>query len=198
MANSSHRKKTFAPAIRFRLVHFALFLLVLCNLFVIWRFERSRKPQIVQETITIVTNQVYVVTNFLSGADAPGYLPGNALAASNEVRRVNDPQWEIELPYRYGVAFGQRYVDIGGRLFSEGSPTSYGVIVRIFPERLVLDNGYFIKNLDFNNRFRYDLLNQRVPDERLIRANATDPDPPVVVRHTYDVGGSYNKGYYYD
>lgn len=196
MPKSRPHMKTVSAGTTYKVIHWALFFIVLGNLFLIWKFEQDRKPKVVHETVTVISNHVYVVTNFL-GSSSGSVAGTNGVA---EVYKPNDPQFEIELPYRYGLAAGKRYVDIGGRYFSEGSPTSYGIIVRIFPERIALDNGYFIKNENFNNRFRYDRMNERDPDEkadRLLKESLT-ADPSIVVRQLPDLYKPYERSVYYE
>lgn len=190
------KKIKLDSAVNYKLVHWALFLIVVCNGLLIWKFEVDRKPRIIRETVTVVTNTVHVVTNFVSSSGMNLGTNGVPINGESSVSRPNDPQFEIEIPYRYLYVCGKRMIELGGRYFSEGSPTSYGVISRIFPERVLLENGYFLKCQGFAERWSYDDHPNRVNDPDR-RAEIVD-QPSVVVRHSYSQDGSYNKGYYYE
>lgn len=189
---TKRKKIKIDSAVNYKLVHWALFIIVVVNGLLIWKFEVDRKPRIIKETVTVVTNTVHVVTNFVSSSGAN--LGTNGVSS---VFRPNDPQFEIEIPYRYMYVAGRRLIELGGRHFSEGSPTSYGVISRIYPERVLLENGYFLKCKGFDERWSYDDHPNRInePDRRGL---VVEKPQPVIVRHSYSNDGTYEKGYYYE
>lgn len=153
----SVKKKSPVTVNTYKIVHWVLFLLLLVNLIVIFFFERDRQPRTVVETIHTVSNHVYIVTNYfpLAGVAADPKLssvfPTNSLGG----RIVNDPSYEIPLSYQFFTQGYRKFVKIGGFNFTIGDDTSYGRIASIFPERVLLDNGYSLKNQDFDERFGY-------------------------------------------
>lgn len=122
-------------------------LLAVSNFVVIFLFERSKAPKIERIYETVTTNHFIVVTNTIvsSSADSPSAVsdsfPGSTLDS------------EILVSYKYFLIDGTRHIEYCGRYFSEGSPTSYGRIVTIFPDRVLLDNGRYLKNRDFSDSF---------------------------------------------
>lgn len=61
MAKSNPGPKLDEGAV-YKLLHYLLFGLFLANVYVIYTFERDRRPQIVERTLTITTNTVVVVS----------------------------------------------------------------------------------------------------------------------------------------
>lgn len=181
----------------YKIVHWALFLIVIFNGILIWSFERDRRPKIVRETVTVVTNIVHTVTNFVSSSGLP--LGTNGVGSVDGVPKPNDPAFEIEIPYRYMLVAGRRLIELGGRYFSEGSPTSYGVIARIFPERVALDNGYFLKCRGFDERWSYDDHPNRTEEwqrEQQQRSNRPEENTTVFVPQLPDLYKPYRREVY--
>ena len=56
---------------------------------------------------------------------------------------------DIDVDYDYYMVGPYRRVNMFGRTFFEGSLTSYGRILRIYPDRLQLDNGSYLVNRKF-------------------------------------------------
>lgn len=153
MSSKRPKGKIDYTALTYKAVHVVLFLLVLVNVYLVYCFERDRSPRIVREQVTTISNHVYVVTNVLKTVSDPAELvgPTNSLGGI----KVNDPEYEIPLAYSLITAGGESYIRIGSFKFGIGDRTSYGRIVNMYPERVQLDNGYFIKNTDFEERFGY-------------------------------------------
>lgn len=162
-AAKSRRKKIFeAPVVNvYKVVHFCMLLLVLVNLFVVYRFESDRKPQTVVQEIHTLSNHVYVVTNVVFNFDNE-FVDGSSSSDKSRTNyptnefggvKVNAAEYMIDLPYHYCQVGGRAYIQIAGITFGVGDLTSYGRIDGIFPERVLLDNGYSLKNTDFETRF---------------------------------------------
>lgn len=162
MAKSKPRPKLDEGAV-YKLLHYLLFGLFLANVYVIYTFERDRRPQIVEKTITITTNTVVVVSNLVSAASLAG-SQGNVFNSTTNA--PNDKRFEIEVPYRMFITQGRRSIELGGRYFGEGAPTSYGRIAKIWPDRVALENGYFLKNKGFDARYDYDERPNQIYDNR--------------------------------
>ena len=154
MPKAAARKKTISPITSYKVIHWVLFLLVVVNVVLVFMFERDRVPRVVHETVTTISNHVYVVTNVVYSI---GDNKDDSAAATNKDGRLilNDPSYEIPLSYHCYQSGSRYYVQIGNFQFGVGDMTSYGRIKSIFPERVVLDNGYSIKNQDFEERFGF-------------------------------------------
>lgn len=149
-------KRKISEVLSYKVIHWVMFALVLVNLFVVYRFERDRLPAVVREEITTVSNHVYIVTNVVYGLSDPGKVaPAPSFLSTNSLGgvRVNDPEFEIPLSYHYFTTGSKYYIQIAGFTFGVGDLTSYGRIASIFPERVLLDNGYSLKNEKFEERF---------------------------------------------
>lgn len=123
-----------------------LLLVALGNIIAIVCFELSRKPRVDKVFTTVTTNHVIVVTNYLSGVSsspAPAFLdPTNSLSpGSVTVQRV---------PYKLYFWGGRPYVTIGGFEFGVGSPTSFGRIQEIYPDRFLTDRCW-VENSSFGS-----------------------------------------------
>lgn len=117
-----------------------IFLALVVNLIIVYRFETTRKPQVVYsvERVLINTNTVSSVsarlTNFVSSVSVPHSSTGSVVRVSCNVN------------YDYFLYNGVRGVKMWDRFYNEGSLTSYGRISKIFPDRIILDDGSFIVN----------------------------------------------------
>lgn len=126
---------------------FFLFLAVL-NCVVIFLFERDRSPKIERIFETVTSNHVIVVTNYIS--QSSGTL-GASNVSSNVLEDLVRPRYAVNYRYRYFVFNGRRFAAIdGNENLSAGSPTSYGRIREIFPDRIILDNGIWLVNPGFS------------------------------------------------
>ena len=120
---------------------FSLFLLAVCNVLFLWRAFSRLVPRVdVQRTehteyvYSVVTDRVEIVTSS-SSHDSP-YPSSSAFK-------------DIDVDYDYYMVGPHRRVNLFGRTFYEGSLTSYGRILRIYPDRLQLDNGSYLVNRKF-------------------------------------------------
>lgn len=126
---------------------FFLFLAIV-NCIVIYFFERDRVPKIERIYETVTTNHVIVVTNFISQSSAS--LVGSSVS-TNELEDLVRPRFAVNYPYRYFVFGRRRFAAIdGNENLSAGSPTSYGRIREIYPDRIILDNGIWLVNPAFS------------------------------------------------
>lgn len=123
------------------------FLCLLLNLFVVYRFETTRKPQIVYAVrVDEKTNTVSKVSS-----DRKEPLSSDAAAAKSVQpdRRYHPAASNVvatTTPYVYFLHARRRAAQIWGRFFNEGSLTSYGRIDTIFPDRIRLEDGSYIVN----------------------------------------------------
>lgn len=146
-------KKTISPITSYKVIHWVLFLLVLVNVALVFLFERDRVPRVVHEQVTTISNHVYVVTNVIYSI---GDKDDSSSATNKEGRLIlNDPNYEIPLSYHFYQSGSRYYIQVGGFQFGVGDMTSYGRIKSIFPERVLLDNGYALKNNDFEERYGF-------------------------------------------
>lgn len=121
-----------------------VFIALIVNIFIVISFEKSRKPQVVYCVRPAETNHVekssdpspIVSESILSST------PSKTPSALSQSTSSGFPS----VLYDFFVVNGRRGVQMWGRLFSEGSPTSYGRIVTIFPDRILLEDGSFIIN----------------------------------------------------
>ena len=124
-----------------RSLPFSLFLLAVCNVLFLWRAVSRLVPRVdVQRTehteyvYSVVTDRVEIVTSPASHDSS--YLPSSASK-------------DIDVDYDYYMVGPHRRANMFGRTFYEGSLTSYGRILRIYPDRLHLDNGSYLVNRKF-------------------------------------------------
>ena len=182
MPKATARKKTISPITSYKVIHWVLFLLVLVNVALVFLFERDRVPRVVHEQVTTISNHVYVVTNVIYSI---GEKDDASSATNREGRLIlNDPNYEIPISYHFYQSGSRYYIQIGGFQFGVGDMTSYGRIKSIFPERVVLDNGYALKNNDFEER--YGFSQNAIRSRREIeRFNVVSNSSVVVPAHLY-------------
>lgn len=142
MARSKSKKVSFLSRLGSRLKDliplFVFFALVL-NLLVVYRFESTRDPQVIYSVQKVpVTNFVERVIESVDSSGGSRSSPSNSVS-SNSV--------SVSVYYDYFIALGSRVAKIWGRYYSEGSLTSYGRIIKIFPDRIFLENDIVFSNL---------------------------------------------------
>ena len=120
------------------LLNKVLVVLAFLNIVVVLIFELQREPKLIVEQHEIITNHVIVVTNFISSVDSTTSQYQNP---SNHLKDVN-----IDIAYSYFLHNGIPCAKWYGRYFQAGSPTSYGRIKQVFPDRIELVSGAFLKN----------------------------------------------------
>lgn len=126
----------------------APFLVCLCaiaNFFVSCTVSRAVRPQIVY---TVETN--FVVSSSVSTSAAPVSVSavGSVLpTVEGKAPRVDPLFEEVKIEYHAFVACGRacfRWLDHDYRV---GDATSYGIVVGIYPDRILLHNGNRLVNL---------------------------------------------------
>lgn len=122
---------------------FFIFLALVSNVFVVYRFESTRKPQVVYsvERVFVNTNVNGVVSVPVSNSVSSVASSACSVASSNVVSRTVSTVY-----YDYFVFQGSRGVRMWDRLYNEGSLTSFGRIEKIFPDRILLEDGGFLVN----------------------------------------------------
>lgn len=153
--NPAKIKKGFFQALSEKcssLAGLLVFLMIFLNLAVVYSFEKSRKPQIVY-----TVERVFVNTNVNSSAvvatvPARDPVPSSSASdasGSNVVSVVSDPNAglvRLSTPYDFFTYDFRRFCRMFDRMFAEGSLTSFGRIVVIFPDRILLEDGSYINN----------------------------------------------------
>ena len=128
-----------------------IFLALVANLIIVYRFETTRKPQVVYsvERVLINTNTVSSVsaplTNSFSSVSAPLANSFSSVSVSHS-STGSTARVSCNANYDYFLYNGVRGVKMWDRFYNEGSLTSYGRISKIFPDRIILDDGSFIVN----------------------------------------------------
>lgn len=126
--------KTLAP-----LVAFAL----LCSNFIVsCCVVRSSRPRYFYNTLVVTNELLTVVSNVLSAT----YQPTNHVSFSGVSRSSETVPRSQRVNYRYSVVGGKPVVYMHNRYYYEGDITSRGIILRIFPDRIYLHDGFYIEN----------------------------------------------------
>lgn len=126
------------------------------NFIFIFFAERARTPQIVREVSTITTNHLIVVTNYIATVASNDFVRSMKKYVGGE---------EVTIPYTYFLSDGFPCFRMYNRNFTFGSPTSYGRVEKIFPDRVLLDSGVWIKNGSVANSNRREVENDGVRDK---------------------------------
>lgn len=126
-------------------VPFFIFLSLAGNVFVVYRYESSRRPQVVYsvERVFVNTNTTSSATSPDSGVKSIPPPPSSPVSvpSSNVVSRT-----VCNAEYDYFLYNGVRGVKMWDRFYNEGSLTSFGRISKIFPDRILLEDGGYIVN----------------------------------------------------
>ena len=133
----------FCRFLRFwrRSLPFSLFLLAVCNVLFLWRAVSRLVPRVAVQR-TEHTEYVYsVVTDRVEIVTSPSSFDSSISSSSSSK--------DVDVDYDYYLVGFHRRVNMFGRTFYEGSLTSYGRILRIYPDRLLLDNGSYLVNRKF-------------------------------------------------
>lgn len=145
MAKREPKNKKFSVDRFFPLINVLCIVFAAANFIVIFLFERSRAPKIERIFETVTTNHVIIVTNYIESASSPSpSISSDPVSVS-----VSLSAHEIAVDYRYFMIGNNRYIEYCGRHFGEGSPTSYGRIKTIYPDRVELENDLWLKNSAF-------------------------------------------------
>lgn len=127
--------KTLSP----KFVNAIFVTLLILNAFVLFKFERERQPHIERIETTVITNHLIVVTNYISSTSSHP-------VDTNKVATVLARDRSVSSPYTFWTIQNHRYITYHGQHLTVGSPTSYGRIVEIYPERVLLDTGIWLVN----------------------------------------------------
>lgn len=125
----------------FPLVAFAL---VISNFVVSCCVARSNHPKFVYKTFVITNEVVTVVSQFFGSVSSPS-------VSSPVSKDSSTPPPVYPLHYEYFILSGRPVVRMFGSVFHEGDTCSRGVILRIFPDRIILHDGSFIENIQFSD-----------------------------------------------
>lgn len=125
-----------------------VFLALLSNIFVVYYFEKSREPQIIY-CVRPQTNDAPASVSSTSPVPLPSSIVRSSKPSSSSGSVQSLPS--VSVHYHYFMAGGNRHVQMWNRYFSEGSLTSYGRIINIFPDRILLEDGSYIVNSTWKN-----------------------------------------------
>lgn len=140
------KKKQTSESFIIRYFNRLVICFLLLNLLVIVLFERTKQPQIIRSVETVVTNHVIVVTNEVrtAGISSQDTQLSKFDLFTNTVNQVS-------VEYDFFVASGRIYIHLFGEYLTFGSPTSYGRLVDIFPDRSFTDQNFVLVNRKFLN-----------------------------------------------
>lgn len=120
--------------------------------------SRSTRPQYIYTVTTNEIVRVSCVTQFLQSAASPVDDPVLSAFSSSSASSSDVPKQRTEIStyhYRYMLVNGHRAVELFGRIHYLGSRTSYGRILEIFPDRIILDTGFVINNKNLEKEPSY-------------------------------------------
>ncbi len=148
-----------------KLLNGLLICLAVVNCIVVVIFELQRKPHVERHDYFITTNHVIVVTNYIAAvSDSP--------SSTNALNELVKPSMSVRYKYQYFTHGGRQFALVPGNEFlSRGSPTSYGRIKEIYPDRIMLDNGVWLVNDILSgsdvhrNENRIEVTNDRVRNQ---------------------------------
>lgn len=127
-----------------------VFAVAISNFVMSCSVSRMTRPQYVYTTTTNEIFYTSVVTQFISSASTSSSLPlSDSPSSSDSFSRNHDSS---TYHYRYMLVGGRKCVELFGRICYVGSRTSYGRIVDIFPDRILLDDGSFIVNSNLEGK----------------------------------------------
>lgn len=118
-----------------------LLIMLVINIVFIYVINITKKPQIVYQVTQSTSSDLSIdslrplVENIVRDLK-PGF---SSPSSTNSLQTY-------PYPYDYMIVEGRRVIRSMGRYYSEGSPTSYGVIQDIFPDRVLLVNGIILVN----------------------------------------------------
>ena len=119
----------------------------ICNVYLSYRAYSVVKSNSVQS----VTNVVELLSSPLTNSSPSGVK--SSFSSPFYHSPLSDPRQDIvvpkevaEYPYQYFLIGRRIGVQLFGRFYYEGSPCSYGRIKHIFPDRIILEDGNWIRN----------------------------------------------------
>lgn len=123
-----------------------IFAVAISNFVLACTASRSLQTRTIYSTVTNEIHHVSVVTQILtsvsSSSSPSSSSPHPDSSSDNYFQPLDHPTFH----YRYMLINGVKAVMLFGRLHYVGSRTSYGRIVDIFPDRVILDSGDTISN----------------------------------------------------
>lgn len=125
-----------------------VFAAAIANFFLSCSVSRMARPQYIYQTVTNEILRTSIVTQLVSSADSPGFATPFDFLSHDVPHSPSSPSPRSisTTHYRYSLIGGRRAVMLFGRMHYIGSRTSYGRIVDIFPDRVILDSGMSIQN----------------------------------------------------
>lgn len=174
------KKVSFDSVFNARFLNGLFLFLAVSNVAVIFLFESTRTPRVERHEVTLITNHVFIVTNNLVSSDVA--------ASSFDFNSTNVIEHSIS--YNFFVHNGQPAASFYGRYFSQGSPTSYGRVVQVFPDRILLDNGHVLVNQikPIEEIQQQELLTIRNRDvQELLKDRYSEKSEPLTVPHRPNV-----------
>lgn len=153
MASPKHRKedrlKPFFDALP-RVVNGALLLCALFNFLVVFWGVSHTSPKVVHSIDTFTTNHWFVVTQVVERVSSSA---SPSIGVNPVVERIGA---EVVAPYGYMEVDGRPMIQYCGRPFAVGDSISYGRIEAIYPDRVRLSDGLFLKNQKFEGAYKHD------------------------------------------
>ena len=140
-----------------------IFAVAIANFIMACSVSRSTRPQFIYTVSTNEIVRVSCVTQFINSAGSSLDDPVlSALSSSSSSSDSPNQRSEISTYYyRYMLVNGNRAVELFGRIHYKGSRTSYGRIVEIFPDRIILDTGFVINNKNLEKEPSYGSVTSR-------------------------------------
>ena len=135
-----------------------VFAVAIANFIMACSVSRSTRPQYIYTVTTNEIVRVSCVTQYLQSAASPVDDPVLSAFSSSSASSSDVPKQRTEIStyhYRYMLVNGNRAVELFGRIHYLGSRTSYGRIVEIFPDRIILDTGFVINNKNLEKEPSY-------------------------------------------
>lgn len=110
------------------------------NVLVSCSVSRSCHPRYFYKTFVITNEVVTIITQQVSSLSLP-----SSVSSSSSSSPSLPPSYPVS--YDYFVFSGRPSVRLFGRVYHEGDFTSRGMILRIFPDRILLMNGSVLENV---------------------------------------------------
>lgn len=128
---------------------FVAFVLVVVNFFVSFFVYKSSHPRYYYRCFVITNEVVSVVTSVIpSSVSSP---VSSSLPSASSSSPSSNPPPVYPVRYEYMLLSGFPCARLFGRVYYEGDFTSRGMILRIFPDRIVLHNGSSFENVGFSS-----------------------------------------------
>lgn len=156
--NTRNRRFDFTRL--YPLLNVLLLLCVAANFIVIFFSEKSRKPQIVRSVETVTTNHLIVVTNYIYSISKNSFSADLTPSAKSNLFSRSDNSISIQYQYYKAGTPSFRYLGVD---YTAGSETSYGTVLKVYPDRVKLSNGIWLVNSQKKDIVKND-RNDRISD----------------------------------